>query len=144
VKALQCFLRKGDLYNGRVHGRYHQGTVKAVKRLQRRTDTLSVTGKANRKTWTALLARGSDPLVKYGSRAGSVRRLQRALNGGRRPAYPADGEAVPEGPRPAADRRGHRGDVGPAAAGPALKERLNYTRVIQEFLAESWIRLRIL
>jgi hypothetical protein len=80
VKALQCFLRKGDLYNGRVHGRYHQGTVKAVKRLQRRTDTLSVTGKANRKTWTALLARGSDPLVKYGSRAGSVRRLQRALN----------------------------------------------------------------
>jgi Domain of unknown function (DUF1906)/Putative peptidoglycan binding domain len=80
VKALQCFLRKGSFYNGRVHGRYHQGTAKAVERLQRRTDTLSITGKANRKTWTALLAKGSDPLLKYGSRANSVRRLQRTLN----------------------------------------------------------------
>ena len=80
VEALQCFLRRANAYSGRVHGRYHQGTVKAVKRLQRRTDTLSVTGKTNRKTWTALLAKGSDPVLKYGSRAGSVRRLQRALN----------------------------------------------------------------
>lgn len=80
VKALQCFLRKANAYNGRVHGRYHQGTVKAVKRFQRRSDTLSTTGTVNRKTWTALLAKGSDPLLKYGSRAGSVRRLQRAMN----------------------------------------------------------------
>ncbi len=80
VKALQCFLRKAGAYNGRVHGRYHRGTAKAVKRFQRRTDTLAVNGKANRKTWTALLAKGPDPLLKYGSRASSVRRLQRALN----------------------------------------------------------------
>jgi hypothetical protein len=80
VKALQCFLRKAHVYHGRVHGRYHRGTLKAVKRLQRRTDTLPVTGKADRKSWTALLARGSDPLLKYGSRANSVRRLQRSLN----------------------------------------------------------------
>jgi peptidoglycan hydrolase-like protein with peptidoglycan-binding domain len=80
VKALQCFLRKAHVYHGRVHGRYHRGTLKAVKRLQRRTDTLAVTGKADRKTWTSLLARGSDPLLKYGSRANSVRRLQRSLN----------------------------------------------------------------
>ena len=80
VKALQCFLRKANAYHGRVHGQFHPGTVKAVKRFQKRSDTLAVSGKATKKTWIALLAKGSDPVLKYGSRAGSVRRLQRALN----------------------------------------------------------------
>ena len=80
VKALQCFLRKGKAYRGPVHGRFHAGTAKAVKRFQRHEPTVRVTGKADRKTWTALLAQGSDPLLKYGSRTNAVRRLQRALN----------------------------------------------------------------
>lgn len=80
VKALQCFLRKAGAYHGRVHGRYHRGTATAVKRFQHGHDTLAVTGAANRKTWVALLAKGSDPVLKYGSRSTAVRRLQRALN----------------------------------------------------------------
>ena len=80
VKALQCFLRKEKAYRGPVHGRFHAGTAKAVKRFQRHEPTVRVTGKADRKTWTALLAQGSDPLLKYGSRTNAVRRLQRALN----------------------------------------------------------------
>lgn len=80
VKALQCFLRKANAYHGRVHGKFHRGTVKAVKRFQKRSDTLAVSGKATRKTWVVLLAKGTVPQLKYGSRAGSVRRLQRSLN----------------------------------------------------------------
>ena len=34
----------------------------------------------NRRVWTALLARGRQPLMKYGSASHAVRRLQRALN----------------------------------------------------------------
>ncbi len=62
-----------------MHGKYHKGTVKAVKRFQRRAD-LPVSGKATKRTWTALLAKGGDPLLKYGSRKAAVRRLQRTLN----------------------------------------------------------------
>jgi glycoside hydrolase-like protein/putative peptidoglycan binding protein len=80
VKAAQCFLRQKGFYGGRIHGRYHRGTAKAVKRFQRSESTLGVTGALNHKTWTVLLARGSDPLLKYGSRSNAVRRLQRALN----------------------------------------------------------------
>ena len=79
VEALQCFLKKANAYHGRVHGKYHKGTVKAVKRFQRRAD-LPVSGKATKRTWTALLAKGGDPLLKYGSRKAAVRRLQRTLN----------------------------------------------------------------
>ena len=68
------------LPRGLVHGRFHAGTAKAVKRFQRHEPTLRVGGKADRKTWTALLAQGSDPLLKYGSRTNAVRRLRSALN----------------------------------------------------------------
>jgi peptidoglycan hydrolase-like protein with peptidoglycan-binding domain len=53
--------------------------VKAVKRFQRAA-AIPVTDTLNARTWTALLSRGSDPLLKYGSRSDAVRRLQRALN----------------------------------------------------------------
>ncbi len=52
----------------------------SVKRFQRRSASLPVTGRASSKTWIALLSKGSQPLLKRGSREVAVRRLQRALN----------------------------------------------------------------
>jgi hypothetical protein len=79
VKAAQCLLRQAKAYDGRIDGRFARSTVQAVKRFQRDA-AIPVTDRLNARTWTALLARGSDPLLKYGSRSEAVRRLQRTLN----------------------------------------------------------------
>jgi hypothetical protein len=79
VKAAQCFLRRAHHYKGRINGRFNGPTARATKRFQRAAD-IPVTATMNGRTWTALLSRGSDPLLKYGSRSDAVRRLQRALN----------------------------------------------------------------
>jgi peptidoglycan hydrolase-like protein with peptidoglycan-binding domain len=78
VEAGQCLLRRHGWTNAPITGTYDARTVAAVKKAQRRLD-LKVTGKLDRTTWVALLARGSDPLVKVGSTGDAVRRLQRAL-----------------------------------------------------------------
>jgi hypothetical protein len=79
VSALQCFLRRKDLYGGRISGYYNDGTERAVERFQA-TRGLRVTGSTPRSTWTALLSEGSTPVVKIGSGGPKVRRLQRSLN----------------------------------------------------------------
>lgn len=79
VKAAQCFLRQARAYDGRIDGRFARPTIRAVKRFQRDA-AIPVTDRLNGRTWTALLSRGTDPLLKYGSRSDAVRRLQRALN----------------------------------------------------------------
>ncbi len=78
VKALQCVLRKQHLGKPATSGRYDKATARAVKKAQRRLGQ-KVTGKVTRKTWTALHARGSQPLLKVGSTGEPVRRIQRAL-----------------------------------------------------------------
>ncbi len=79
VRALQCLLRKHDLYQGEITGRYNRATKRAVLRFQRTRD-LRVTGRVAKNSWTALLSAGPAPLSKYGSASNAVRRLQRALN----------------------------------------------------------------
>jgi len=78
VQAAQCLLRRHGYLKAPITGTYDARTVSAVQKAQRKLD-LKVTGKLDRRTWTALLARGSDPLVKVGSTGDAVRRLQRAL-----------------------------------------------------------------
>ncbi|WP_244928838.1 glycoside hydrolase domain-containing protein [Nocardioides sp. W7] len=78
VKAAQCQLRKQRFTRARPSGRYDAGTVKAVRKAQRRLD-VRVTGRLDRRTWVALLSRGSRPLLKVGSTGDPVRRTQRAL-----------------------------------------------------------------
>jgi len=78
VEAAQCLLRRQHFSKAAISGRYDKQTVAAVKKAQKRLDQ-KVTGKVTRTTWTALLARGSDPVLKVGSSGDTVRRLQRAL-----------------------------------------------------------------
>jgi hypothetical protein len=78
VEAAQCLLRRHGWSKAPITGRYDAKTAAAVKKAQRKLD-LKVTGKLDRRTWVALLARGSHPLVKVGSTGDAVRRLQRAL-----------------------------------------------------------------
>jgi hypothetical protein len=78
VEAAQCLLRRHGWTQAPITGTYDAKTVAAVEKAQKKLD-LKVTGKLDRRTWVALLARGSDPLVKVGSTGDPVRRLQRAL-----------------------------------------------------------------
>ncbi|HRI95162.1 MAG TPA: DUF1906 domain-containing protein [Nocardioides sp.] len=78
VAAAQCLLRKQHFTNAKPTGRYDARTAAAVRKAQRKLD-LPVTGKLTRRTWVALLARGSHPLVKVGTTGEPVRRLERAL-----------------------------------------------------------------
>ncbi|HTW18386.1 MAG TPA: glycoside hydrolase domain-containing protein [Nocardioides sp.] len=78
VKAAQCQLRKQRFTRAKPSGRYDAGTVKAVRKAQRRLD-VRVTGRLDRRTWVALVSRGSRPLLKVGSTGDPVRRVQRAL-----------------------------------------------------------------
>lgn len=78
VAALQCLLRQQRVAKLATNGRYDQRTVRAVEKAQRRLG-LRRTGRVTAKTWTALHARGSQPLLKVGAVGEPVRRLQRAL-----------------------------------------------------------------
>jgi hypothetical protein len=78
VEAAQCLLRRHGYTKAPITGTFDARTVAAVQRAQKQLD-LKVTGKLDRRTWVALLARGSHPLVKVGSAGDPVRRVQRAL-----------------------------------------------------------------
>jgi hypothetical protein len=91
VRAAQCLLKDGRHYEGRLTGRYDRRTARAVRHFQRVHPRLRATGVLTARTWTALLARGDRPALKYGSQGTSVRRVQRALNAGRGPSVAVDG-----------------------------------------------------
>jgi hypothetical protein len=78
VAAAQCLLRRHGYTRAPITGAFDERTVAAVRKAQTRLD-LKVTGKLDRRTWVALLSRGSHPLVKVGSTGDPVRRVQRAL-----------------------------------------------------------------
>jgi hypothetical protein len=89
VEAAQCLLRRQRFLKAAITGRYDRPTVAAVKKAQQKLGQ-KVTGTLTRPTWTALLARGSTPVLKVGSVGPDVSRLQRALTAaGRR--TPIDG-----------------------------------------------------
>ena len=90
VRALQCLLKRHARYRGRLDASFDRGVAKAVRSFQRRSD-LRVTGRADSRVWTALLARGSTPLLKVGSADESVRRLQRAVGAATSRRVPATG-----------------------------------------------------
>ncbi|MFA6576727.1 MAG: glycoside hydrolase domain-containing protein [Nocardioides sp.] len=80
VKALQCLLKQRGKYRKAVDGRYDADVVAAVRSYQR-SRALPVTGRMVARTWVSLLSHGAaNPLLKEGSAADAVRRLQRALN----------------------------------------------------------------
>lgn len=79
VAALQCFLRERGVSEVPVTGRYDARTAAAVRRFQLRR-RLPARGLVERRTWTALLAQGSSPRLRYGAGSDAVRRVQRALN----------------------------------------------------------------
>ena len=78
VEAAECLLRRQGFTKAAPDGRYDKATAAAVRKAQRRLG-LRESGKLTRPTWTALLARGSQPVLKVGSVGPHVSRLQRAL-----------------------------------------------------------------
>ena len=79
VRALQCLLREKGLYTGRLHGRYSPGTIAAARAWQERMGD-TVRDRWTRLNWMTLLAAGRQPVLKFGSAGGDVRRVQRTLN----------------------------------------------------------------
>jgi peptidoglycan hydrolase-like protein with peptidoglycan-binding domain len=78
VRVVQCLLRATGRYGGDTGGSYGEQTRVAVESFQRDRG-LKPTGRVNDRTWTALLAAGSRPVLKRGSEGTAVRRVQRAL-----------------------------------------------------------------
>jgi peptidoglycan hydrolase-like protein with peptidoglycan-binding domain len=79
VKAVQCLTSAGLRDPAKVSGQYDAATVRAVRRFQARQG-LRPTGSVDRSAWVSLLARGSQPVLRQGSRGEPVARLQRSLN----------------------------------------------------------------
>jgi len=78
VAALECLLKKQG-YLKKIDTRYGGGTARAVAKF-RRSKGLGSSGTTNGATWTALLAKGSNPRVlKEGSVGEPVWRLQQSL-----------------------------------------------------------------
>jgi hypothetical protein len=91
VRALQCFMKRKKLYDGKVSGFYNRGTERAVRRYQQARG-LRGDGRMLRGTWTYLLSEGArTPLVKIGSGGNPVRRVQRSLNAASPAALAVDG-----------------------------------------------------
>lgn len=78
VRAAQCLLQRSASVKAPITGRYDARTTAAVKKAQRKLD-LRQTGRLDRATWSALLVKGSQPLLKVGDTGTPVLRLQRAL-----------------------------------------------------------------
>lgn len=78
AKAAECLLKKAGYKGIKTNGKFSAGEVKALKKFQGKVK-LSKTGTMNRRTWVALLSRGSKPSLKYGKKGSAVKRLQSAL-----------------------------------------------------------------
>jgi hypothetical protein len=94
VRVAQCLLRAAGHYDGGTGGSYGARTRTAVKAFQRARG-LRVTGRADDRTWAALLATGSRPVLKRGSEGSAVRRVQRALTAALPGAVPVHGHFGP-------------------------------------------------
>ena len=92
AKAAQCLLKAAG-YANIISKRFSATDAAQLKRFQS-AHKLSATGTVNANTWTALLARGSKPILRYGDTGRSVRRLQRSLTASGRPV-PVSGHFGP-------------------------------------------------
>lgn len=79
VRVLQCLVLPGRPHPVKTSGRLDRGTLRALRTFQRQHG-LATTPAVDRRTWTALLARGGTPVLRTGARGEPVRRLQRSLN----------------------------------------------------------------
>lgn len=79
VRALQCLVLPGRPHPVKTSGRFDRATLRALRGFQRQRG-LTPSSSVDRRTWTALLAHGSTPVLRAGARGESVRRLQRSLN----------------------------------------------------------------
>ncbi len=118
VRTAQCLLQRTRLYAGAISGTYDEATATAVRAFRARMGLPQV-NPVNRKVWTALLSRGKQPLMKYGSASQAVRRLQRALNAADRAELPVTG--VFEATTTAAVKR-YQADHKVAATGVVLED----------------------
>jgi cell wall-associated NlpC family hydrolase len=92
AKAAQCLLKAAG-YDNRIRKSFSPLDAAQLKRFQA-AHKLSATGTVNANTWTALLARGSKPVLRYADTGRSVRRLQRSLTASGRPV-PVSGHFGP-------------------------------------------------
>ncbi|UMG91002.1 peptidoglycan-binding protein [Nocardioides sp. TF02-7] len=79
VTALQCLLSERGHYRGKLHGRYDDATITAVRAWKTRRG-LPTTARFTRAHWVAFHAEGWALAAKLGSTGAHVRRAQRALN----------------------------------------------------------------
>jgi len=118
VRAAQCLLKVKRLYDGEITGVYDQATALAARAFRAKMGLPQV-NPINRAVWTALLGRGSKPLLKYGVANQAVRRLQRALNAADHAGLPVTG--VFEAQTTAAVKK-YQADHGLAATGVVLED----------------------
>lgn len=91
VRLVQCLVLPGQPHPVKTSGLHDATTVEAVAAFQEQRG-LPATGAVDRRTWTALLSRGSSPVLRRGARGEDVRRLQRSLNAAAgRPVVRVDG-----------------------------------------------------
>jgi cell wall-associated NlpC family hydrolase len=93
AKAAQCLLKAAG-YDNIISKRFSATDAAQLKRFQA-AHRLSTTGTVNANSWTALLARGSKPILRYGDNGRGVRRLQRSLTASGRPV-PVSGHFGPD------------------------------------------------
>jgi hypothetical protein len=79
VGTAQCLLRFAGVDEAVAEPGFGPLTWQAVRSFQR-ARRLPATGRTDARTWTALLASGTRPVVKRGVAGAPVRRVQRALN----------------------------------------------------------------
>jgi hypothetical protein len=91
VRLVQCLLLPGQPHPVKTSGTHDATTVRAIGAFQAQRG-LPATGAVDHRTWTALLSRGSAPVLRRGDRGDDVRRLQRSLNAAAgRPVVRVDG-----------------------------------------------------
>ncbi|MGN6578172.1 MAG: glycoside hydrolase domain-containing protein [Nocardioides sp.] len=94
VRVAQCLLGALGHDRGEVGGAFGEQTYRAVRAFQHGRG-LPATGRFDARTWTALLAAGSRPVLKRGSEGPAVRRLQRALTAALPGTVPVHGHFGP-------------------------------------------------
>jgi hypothetical protein len=79
VRAMQCLLKERGVYDGQLTGAYNDKTVAAINAWHSRLG-FEASESWTRRDWITAFVYGGHPVLKFGSRGGYVRRVQRALN----------------------------------------------------------------
>ncbi|WP_218160270.1 peptidoglycan-binding domain-containing protein [Amycolatopsis marina] len=97
VKAAQCLLAGAGFNTGAdgPSGTFDATMTSAVKQYQTKVG-LPSNGTVDSHTWTALLSRGSTPMVQDGSTGSAVSRVQRSLNAATNAGLDVDGQFGPK------------------------------------------------